>query len=353
MRNVNSKFWKDKNVFLTGHTGFKGGWLTLWLSELGANVYGFSLDPPTEPNFFNATKLKSRLKASFIGDIRDSDSLIKSVTIAKPDLVFHLAAQPIVRDSYQNPIETLSSNVLGTANLLEAVRKSSSVRAIVNVTSDKCYEDRGENIPYRETDSLGGSDPYSASKACAEIVANAYLLSFFSGSHQNLASARAGNVVGGGDWANERLIPDFFRALGSRQPIIIRHPNAIRPWQHVLEPLSGYLALAEKLFDAGQNFCGAWNFGPRDQDIRPVSWIVDYLMRRQPTAAFEINDIGNPYESSWLQIDSSKAHHKLDWSPRWNLEVALDMTLDWYQGWLEGSNMASLTEQQISDYCSS
>ena len=267
---MTSSFWNGKTVFVTGHTGFKGGWIAHWLSELGACVHGYALNPPTTPNFFTETNLQERLVGANIGDIRDLGLLDKAIKQSKPDIVIHMAAQPLVRESYNTPVETFSANVMGTVNVLEASRRVGTVKAIVNITTDKCYDNKEWIWPYRESDRLGGHDPYSASKACAEIVAAAYRSSFLSDADIQLASVRAGNVIGGGDWATDRLIPDFLRALDAGETLKIRSPNAVRPWQHVLEPLSGYLMLAEQLYEQGEPFAEAWNFGPNEEDARSV-----------------------------------------------------------------------------------
>ena len=350
---VNPGFWRDKTVFLTGHTGFKGGWIAHWLCELGAVVYGYSLEPPTSLNFFTETQLKKRLAQSTIGDIRDLASLTSALNYASPGIVIHMAAQPLVRESYNTPVETFATNVMATVNLLEATRQVGTVKAIVNVTTDKCYENKGWPWPYRENDRLGGHDPYSASKACAEIVASAYRNSFLADAKIHLASARAGNVIGGGDWATDRLIPDFFRSLDVGKTLTIRSPNAIRPWQHVLEPLSGYLLLAEKLYSEGSAFAEAWNFGPNAGEAKSVRWIVDQLCTRTPGAKWQIENVQQPYEAESLKLDSSKAKVKLGWAPRWNLETAINKTTTWYQAWREKEDVAAVTSAQIRAYTDS
>lgn len=347
---MTSSFWKAKTVFLTGYTGFKGGWLAHWLCEMGASVYGYSLEPPTQPNFFTETQLKDRLAQSSIGDIRDFASLVRLLKIAKPEIIIHMAAQPLVRESYNMPLETFASNVMGTVNLLEAARQVGTAKAIVNVTSDKCYENKEWLWPYRENDRLGGHDPYSASKACAEIAAAAYCSSFLANANIQLASVRSGNVIGGGDWAADRLIPDFLRAFDEGKTLAIRSPNAIRPWQHVLEPLSGYLLLAEKLYTEGTAFAGPWNFGPNDESAKPVSWIVDQLCIRMPGAEWHTETAKQPHETRLLKLDSSKAKARLGWFPRWNLEAALDKTTEWNLAWRKNEDMATITSQQIQAY---
>ena len=347
---ISSTFWKGKSVFLTGHSGFKGGWTAHWLSELGAKVHGYSLQPPTETNFFTETKLVERLATSTEADIRDYESLGKAIFRAKPDIVIHMAAQPLVRDSYTNPLDTFSSNVLGTVNVLEVARQFGSVRAIVNITTDKCYENREWVWPYRENDRLGGYDPYSASKACAEIAASSYRNSFLADANIQLASVRAGNVIGGGDWAKDRLIPDFLRALDAGETLVIRSPDAIRPWQHVLEPVSGYLLLAQKLFEKGSSFAEAWNFGPSDNDAKSVGWIVEKLCKQIPSATYKIKPDANKHEAGLLKLDSSKAQSRLGWSPRWHLEAALEKTIEWHLAWRSKDDLSALTSRQIKDY---
>lgn len=345
-----ASFWQGKSVFLTGHTGFKGGWLAIWLTHLGAKVYGYALNPPTENNFFSATGLISRLAGHTISDMRDASALVSAIQAAQPDVVLHLAAQPLVRYSYIDPVETYAVNVMGTVNLLEAVRKTASVKAVVNVTTDKCYENREWVWPYRESEAMGGFDPYSSSKACSELVTAAYRRSFFESNNVSLASARAGNVIGGGDWAADRLIPDFLRALDVGQPLVIRSPQATRPWQHVLEPLSGYLALAQKLYEEGSSFADAWNFGPEDSDAKSVQWIVEKLCSQIPHASWQCDTLLQPHEANMLKLDSSKAKALLAWHPRWNLQTALQMTLAWHQAWKEHADMDDVSIMQIQHY---
>lgn len=347
---MNRQFWRGKRVFLTGHTGFKGGWLTLWLSDMGAEVHGYSLVPPTKPNFFTVTNLDACLAGSTIADIRDAALLTQAMQAAKPEIVLHLAAQPLVRHSYAEPVETYAVNVMGTVNLLEAARTVPSVKAIINITSDKCYENREWAWPYREIEALGGFDPYSSSKACAELVSAAYRRSFLHGQNTHLATARAGNVLGGGDWAKDRLIPDFFRALDKGETLKIRSRHAIRPWQHVLEPLAGYLMLAEQLYERGADFAEAWNFGPHDNDVQTVLWIVERLCTLMPQANWEREPGEHPHEAHTLKLDSSKACSKLGWHPRWNLETALTQTFNWHQAWKQGSDMSAVSLQQIHEY---
>ena len=343
-------FWQGKRVFLTGHTGFKGGWLALWLADMGAEVHGYALQPPTNPSFFEACNVLAYLKGNTFGDIRDAATLQHAMETAQPDIVLHLAAQQLVRYSYVEPVETYAVNVMGTVNLLEAVRKTPSVKAVVNITTDKCYENREWVWPYRESEAMGGHDPYSSSKGCAELVTSAYRRSFMEAAGVQLASARAGNVIGGGDWAGDRLIPDFLRALDAEQPITIRSPSAVRPWQHVLEPLSGYLALAEKLYTEGAAFADGWNLGPDENDARPVKWIVEYLCGQVPGAQWQCDGSPQPHEANLLRLDSSKAKAKLGWYPRWRLQTALQQTLAWHQAWRAGQNMAEVSLEQIHAY---
>ena len=350
---MNPSFWKNKTVFLTGHTGFKGGWIAHWLYELGASVHGYSLEPSTQPNFFTETQLQKRLAQSIIGDIRDLTALTSSIKTADPDIIIHMAAQPLVRESYKTPVETFAANVMGTVNLLEAARQVATVKAIVNITTDKCYQNKESLWQYREYDRLGGHDPYSASKACAEVAAAAYRNSFLADANIHLASARAGNVLGGGDWATDRLIPDFLRALDARKVLTIRSPNSVRPWQHVLEPLSGYLLLAEQLYAEGSVFAEAWNFGPNDEDAKTVAWIVEQLCAQIPDARWEIENAKQLHEAGLLKLDSSKAKAKLGWTPRWDLETALSKTTEWHQAWRNCEDMVAITTQQIKAYSNS
>ena len=335
---------------MTGHTGFKGSWLALWLVDMGAEVHGYALTPPTAPNLFTVANLKDRMARSTIADIRDAVVLAQTMQAAQPDIVLHMAAQPLVRHSYVAPVETYSVNVMGTVNLLEALRQTPSVKAVVNVTTDKCYENREWVWSYRENEAMGGFDPYSSSKACSELVTAAYRRSFLEPAGIHLASARAGNVIGGGDWAADRLVPDFLRALDAGQTLTVRSPLATRPWQHVLEPLSGYLMLAEKLFTEGQGFAEAWNFGPEEADARSVQWIVENLCSQVSDSSWQCDSLPQPYEANTLKLDSSKAKVQLGWRPRWNLQTALGMTLSWHQVWKQGSDMAVISAHQFQEY---
>lgn len=347
---VNSDFWQDKRVFITGHTGFKGGWLALWLQSMGAKVTGYALSPATEPNLFTVAKLEQALVNHVIGDIRDAEQLKLAMQNAQPDIVLHLAAQALVRYSYSHPIETYNVNVMGTVHLLEAVRATPSVKAVVNVTTDKCYENREWAWGYRENEALGGFDPYSSSKGCAELVTAAYRQSFLHEAGVALASARAGNVIGGGDWSVDRLIPDFLRAIDANESLVIRSPEATRPWQHVLEPLSGYLQLAERLFTDGAAFAEAWNFGPLDEDARSVRWIVEQLAQLRPDLSWQCDSAPQVHEAHYLKLDSSKAGHRLPWQPRWRLATALQKTLAWHEAWYKDQNMQTFTLKQIEEY---
>ena len=352
---MNTKFWQGKRVFVTGHTGFKGSWLCLWLHKLGAIVQGYSLEAPTTPSLFNETRLDQKIYSEH-GDIRDSSNLLKCMKQFKPDIVFHLAAQSLVRLSYDFPMETYSTNVMGTVSLLEAVRHTGNVKALVNVTSDKCYENREWVWGYRENEAMGGFDPYSNSKGCSELITNAYRKSFFNNDNYHnhgcaIASARAGNVIGGGDWAKDRLIPDILNAFSNQQIVNIRNPHAIRPWQHVLEPLSGYLLLAEKLHEHGMEFAEAWNFGPKDDDAREVQWITDKLVTLWGKKASWRNDERHhPYESHYLKLDCSKAKMKLNWEPTWNLEHTLSKIVSWHTAWLNGENMYQYSINELYNY---
>jgi CDP-glucose 4,6-dehydratase len=347
---VNSAFWHGKRVFLTGHTGFKGGWLALWLQSMGAEVHGYALNPPTKTNLFEGAGVGKGMASSVIADIREADMLSQAMQRAKPEIIFHLAAQPLVRYSYAQPAETYAVNVMGTVHLLEAVRATPSVKAVVNVTTDKCYENKEWEWGYRENEAMGGFDPYSSSKGCAELVTSAYRQSFLEPAGIALASSRAGNVIGGGDWAADRLIPDFLRAMDAGETLKIRAPQSTRPWQHVLEPLSGYLILAEQLFVNGAEFAEAWNFGPGDEDARSVRWIVERMAEMQQGVKWQCDETPQPHEANYLKLDSSKAKTRLHWSARWRLQTALQKTLDWHQAWRSKEDMRAVTLRQIAQY---
>ena len=341
---VDPSFWAGKRVFLTGHTGFKGSWLSLWLQQMGARVTGFALVPPTDPALFEVARVAEGM-TSIIGDIRECETLVRALSEAAPEIVIHMAAQPLVRASYDDPVGTYATNVMGTVHLLEAVRAAPSVRAACIVTTDKCYENREWAWGYREDEPMGGHDPYSNSKGCAELVTSAYRRSFFgSGSKTAIASGRAGNVIGGGDWALDRLIPDILRAIGERRDVPIRNPLAIRPWQHVLEPLSGYLVLCQALWDEPAKASQAWNFGPRDEDARPVQWIVErmcglWTQGGGGDAGWTRDESVQPHEANYLKLDISRARSQLHWRPRWPLAEALDNIIAWHRAWLSGADM--------------
>jgi len=349
----NLNFWSGRRVFLTGHTGFKGSWLALWLARLGAHVRGFSLDPDTDPNLFTVARVQD-LVEHHAGDIRDYPTLRSSLIEYEPEIVFHLAAQPLVRRSYRDPLGTYSSNVMGTANLLEAARQSSSVRAIVCVTSDKSYRNDESGKPYIETDPLGGHDPYASSKACAELVTAAYRASYFAvepAMTTGVATARAGNVIGGGDWSEDRLIPDIARAISAGEPVQIRNPKAIRPWQHVLEPLYGYMLLAERLVSSPQEFSDAFNFGPDFEDTWPVEQIVRSMIALYDNSiSCQIDATPSEHESGLLRVDAEKARRLLRWQPRLHIAEALEWTASWYRQHRQGLDMQAETLGQIAAY---
>lgn len=343
-------FWQGRTVLVTGHTGFKGSWLSWWLLRLGARVHGFALPPPTQPSLFHELALDRELESHTLADIRDFTRLAATLKAAKPDIVFHLAAQPLVGYSYINPVATYEINTLGTVHLLEAVRKAQTTRAVVNITSDKCYENREWSWPYREEDALGGHDPYSNSKACSELVTSAYRRSFFANDGIKLVTARSGNVIGGGDWAPDRLIPDFLRAVDAGREIVLRFPEAIRPWQHVLEPLSGYLALAEGLLSDTNLHFTEWNFGPDIADAQSVAYIVTLLRSRVPGARVQVAKRSHPHEAGVLRLDNTRARTELRWAPKWTLPLALDLTLEWHAAWKSKACLRALTSAQISNY---
>ena len=350
---VNPDFWRGKRVFLTGHTGFKGSWLSLWLQSLGAEVHGLSLLPPTAPNLFSVAHVEGGMASHTIGDIRDLATVQTAMRAAQPGIVIHMAAQPLVRLSYAEPVETYATNVMGTVHVLESARNTPSVKAIVVVTTDKCYENKEWAWGYRENESMGGRDPYSSSKGCAELVTSAYRNSFLQSSGIAVASARAGNVIGGGDWAADRLVPDILRAFEGNQPAIIRNPRATRPWQHVLEPLSGYLALAEHLYSYGEAYAEGWNFGPKDDDARPVEWIVEHMVKSWGKgASWQQDGGGHPHEANYLKLDISKAKARLGWQPRWPLATALKLITTWHQAFLAKADVKKLCRAQIKQYSS-
>ncbi|SDI27414.1 CDP-glucose 4,6-dehydratase [Pseudomonas flavescens] len=347
---VEPAFWSGRRVFLTGHTGFKGGWLALWLQQLGAEVYGYALPAASEPSLWQLARLQEMLPGTF-ADIRDGQRLADAMAASRPEVILHLAAQPLVRESYRTPAETYATNVMGTLNLLEAVRRCDSVRAVVVVTTDKCYENREWFWPYREQDSLGGHDPYSSSKACVELLCASWRESFLRQSGIGLATARAGNVLGGGDWSADRLVPDILRAWQAGEPLILRYPQAVRPWQHVLEPLHGYLCLAQALLEQGDAVASAWNFGPDVDGLVSVAELVERLARYwSGKADWSIDAAAQPHEAGLLSLDSTKARAGLGWRPRWTLEQALERTLQWHHAWQAGDDMQTFSRAQIAAY---
>lgn len=348
---VNPTFWKGKRVFVTGHTGFKGSWLSLWLQDMGAVVKGFALEPNTNPSLFTEAKVGHNMDSE-IGDITDLNHITTSITAFNPEVLIHMAAQPLVRISYQEPVLTYATNVMGTVNVLEAARKCSNLKAIVSVTTDKCYENKEWEWGYRENEPMGGHDPYSSSKGCVELVTAAYRKSFFSDENSAfLASARAGNVIGGGDWSADRLIPDILRAFEKNEPVIVRNPMSTRPWQHVLEPISGYLVLAQHLFEEGVNVAEGWNFGPKEEDCKPVSWILDKMVAKWGKgASWELDKNNNPHEAGYLKLDCSKAAIKLSWYPKWSLEYTLENIIIWHQHYISGKNILEQCLQEIARY---
>ncbi|WP_313950704.1 CDP-glucose 4,6-dehydratase [Accumulibacter sp.] len=353
---IQPAFWKGRRVLITGHTGFKGSWLSLWLQGMGAEVIGYALPPATQPNLFEVAGV-ARQMVSILADIRDAERLGAAFARHRPEVVFHLAAQAEILPSYAHPAETYATNVMGTVNLLDAVRQTTGIRAVVVVTSDKCYDNRESGQAYREDDPLGGVDPYSSSKGCAELVTAAYRHSFFApADHARhgtaLATARAGNAIGGGDWSANRLIPDAIRAFLDRRPLQVRHPGAIRPWQHVLEPLAGYLMLAEQLHRQGPSFAEAWNFGPAEDSTHSVEQVLQVLVGIwSDGAAWTGDGTSHPHEAHHLRLDASKAIAALGWHPVWSLDSALRMTVDWYRAHSHDADMAAISRQQINDYC--
>ncbi|CAJ0809358.1 CDP-glucose 4,6-dehydratase [Ralstonia flaminis] len=349
---LNPVAWAGKRVFLTGHTGFKGSWLALWLRQLGAEVYGYSLAPETLPSLFTLADVESTLAGHTLGDIRDADGLHKAMTAARPDVVFHLAAQPLVRASYKDPLATYATNVMGTVNVLEAARGCTNLSAIVVATTDKCYDNREWAWGYRETDALGGHDPYSASKACAELVAASYRRAFFANGPL-LATGRAGNVIGGGDWSEDRLIPDAERAMRAGTPLVIRSPHATRPWQHVLDCLHGYLVLAQRLQAGDASCAAAWNFGPDSAATRTVEQVLQGLQQHWPTLIWQLdtNTVTGKHEAGMLHLDASRARQQLGWQTAWSFETALEHTAAWYRQLRDKTADArTLCDQQIDRF---
>lgn len=352
---MNKKIWNGKTVLLTGHTGFKGSWLSLWLQKLNANVIGYSKSIPTNPSLFELADIENGM-TSIIGNVCNYDKLEETIREYKPEIVIHMAAQAILRESYSNPIETYATNVMGTVNLLESIRKVGNVKVILNVTTDKCYESNDLSKGHLETDRLGGHDPYSNSKACSELVTSSFRNSFFNPKEYqkhgiSLASCRAGNVIGGGDWGKDRLIPDIMRGILNNEIIKIRNPNSTRPWQHVLDPLNGYLTLVEKLWSFGAEFSEGWNFGPQEYDEKPVKWIVDKLTEQwSKDIKWDIDDSINPHEENYLRLNCIKANSRLGWRPKLNLEQGLEWTTKWYKQYEQNNNMRDITEQQIKNF---
>ncbi len=348
---MNKDFWSKKNVFITGHTGFKGSWLSIWLDEVGANVTGYSLPPATNPSMFKSLGLEKKINTVF-GDVRDYDELKSQIDLAKPEIIIHMAAQALVLDSYENPCETFQTNLMGTVNILDIIRDTSSVKVFINVTSDKCYENKEKLKAFKEDDAMGGSDPYSASKACSELITTSYRSSFFNGSVA-IATVRAGNVIGGGDWASNRIIPDFVKKINQDQKISIRNPTAIRPWQFVLEPLNGYLILAEKLFLNNTDYSEAWNFGPDSQDDKNVEWLISGFDKEYTGGGnVEIGENSDlPQEANYLKLDCSKSRQRLNWAPKLDIEKTILMTSAWYKNFYKkNQDMYSFTVEQIKQF---
>lgn len=350
MADLMMKFWHGKNVLITGHTGFKGSWLSLWLQSLGANCIGFSLEASNQPNLFDSAQISKNME-SVIGDIRHFECLQMVLKKYQPEIIIHMAAQPLVNFSYQEPLLTYSTNITGTINLLEATRFTDSVRAVVNVTTDKCYQNQELHRGYHEKDSLGGYDPYSSSKACSELITQAYSYSYLKDRGINTATARAGNVIGGGDWSKDRLVPDVVNACVKNQNIALRYPNALRPWQHVLEPLHGYLRLAKQLYESSSSYVEAWNFGPSESQAKSVSWITDTIINYWGSGIKWItNTHERKYETNLLRLNSTKAKQSLGWKNQWDIEAALAKTVEWYQSYFKEENMKNITLAQIDEF---
>jgi len=352
---IDKSFWQNKKIFITGHTGFKGSWLCLWLHLLGAEITGYALDPPTDPSLFKLCKIGELLR-SVTADVRDGKLLKEAMHESNPEIVFHMAAQPLVRESYRDPVKTYSTNVMGTVNLFEAVRECKSVKTIINVTTDKCYENKEWIWGYRENDSMGGNDPYSSSKGCAELITNAYLRSYFDTDNYkehgvSLASVRAGNAIGGGDWAEDRLVPDCMRSLMEDKPVVIRFPDAVRPWQHIVDLLYGYLLLTQHLYQEGSVLASGWNFGSNYEEAQPVRWIVERITEMWGYSDSWVVEQGNkPNEANFLTLDCSKAKSVLGWYPQWDLNVSLNKTVEWYKALKDQQNMFHFTLEQIRSY---
>jgi len=351
---VNTDFWRNKKVLITGHTGFKGSWLTLWLQQLGAQVIGYSLSPNTAPNLYEQAHVSSGITSIF-GDIRNAEKLSQAVSEYQPQIVFHLAAQALVRDSYLDPVSTYTTNVMGSLNVLEAIRNTPSIKAAVMISSDKCYENKESSVSFTEDDPMGGHDPYSSSKGCMELLIASYRSSFFSSSSKTttaIASARAGNVIGGGDWAQDRLVPDIIHAIKNNKPVILRYPQAIRPWQHVLEPLSAYMLLAEKLYENGNTYAESWNFGPNSNSAKTVNWVANYLVKASgKNVDVLIDSAAQLHESQQLKLNCTKARQSLNWFPRWDLNTTLNKVLEWSMA--DQTDKRLLCLKQISEYSTS
>lgn len=351
---VNPEFWKNKRVYLTGHTGFKGSWLSLWLQNMGAIVKGYALLPITPISLFEEARVTDQMQSE-LADIRDLQTLSQSMSVFNPDILIHMAAQPLVRLSYKEPKMTYETNVMGTLNVLEAARKCKNLKAIVALTTDKCYENDNREIGYTENEPLGGHDPYSSSKGCCELLISSYKRSFFNSSESAcLASARAGNVIGGGDWSEDRLLPDILRCFQNATPVLIRNPLSIRPWQHVLDSLSAYLILAERLYNDGKDFAESWNFGPNYEDCKSVEWILNRMKGIWGEgASWALDENNNPHEEQMLMLDCSKAAKLLDWQPKWNLDYTLESTVSWHKKWLAECNMREICLNEINQYLKS
>ena len=349
---MNESFWKNKKILITGHTGFKGSWLTIWLKKLGADITGFSKSVPTNPSLFETANIEKDIK-SVVGDIQNYELLKETISKCEPEIIFHMAAQSLVIKSYSNPIETFSTNVMGTVNLLYAVKETKKAKIVINITSDKCYENNESLEGYSEEDPMGGHDPYSSSKGCAELITKSFRKSFFSSDHENnieLASVRAGNVIGGGDWAENRLIPDIIRAIKNKENVKIRNPNALRPWQHVLDPLNGYISLAEKLWDDQKKHSEGWNFGPEKNEVKPVSWIIEEFNELWKNKINWVVGNNELHEANNLILNCQKAKSRLGWNSKINTETALKMTIEWYTKYFDGKNMREVTEEQIIEF---
>ena len=348
---MNNKFWKNKNIFITGHSGFKGSWLSIWLNELGANVTGYSLSPDSKISMFESLSIEKHIKTVY-GDVRDYEDLKANIALSKPDIVIHMAAQSLVLESYQNPMDTYKTNLMGTVNIMNAMKDIPSIKAFINITSDKCYENKKNSKDFKEDDALGGFDPYSSSKACSEIITGAYRNSFYKDTVA-IATARAGNVIGGGDWASNRIIPDYIKKNNQKQKLTIRNPKSIRPWQFILEPLSGYLRLAEKLFLEGQGYAESWNFGPDNKDDQSVEWLIAKFDKEYGGGGnFEIKSNNNlPYEANYLKLDCSKSNKRLNWIPKLSIEESISMTSAWYKNFYEESlDMYTFSVDQIKQF---